>query len=955
MTPERWKKITEVYQSALEIEPGDRGDYLARECGEDTTLRREVESLLDADAGAGDFISENAYRRVGELLGDKEVTLSPGKKVGHYEIVTKIGVGGMGEVYLARDTKLNRQVAVKTLPLYFAFNNDYLQRFQTEVKAAASLNHPNVATVYSVEEIDGLPFFTMEYVEGEPLNSIFSRGPISVEYFLDIFIKLAEAFSHAHRKGVVHRDIKPGNIIIQPDGNPKVLDFGLAYLDRDEHERSVTGSSLTLPGQILGTPAYMSPEQAEGKPVDQRSDIFSLGIVMYQAITGEKPFGGDNYASVVSKLLRSEPISVTDLKPDIPFLLSRLIKRCLEKSPRKRFQSMDEVRVILEEVRAVVDAGISMDPSSADRMVTGRRKISWPLVIVPLGFLAAFAIIAGFSLFGDLGATEKFRVENFSFRKLSQTNDVVFAAVNPSGTSVAFNTIEPNGDRSLWIRLVEDRNALRLVGPETVHYWGGLTFSNDGSQIYYITAQKDARSGTLYRISALGGSPRELDDNVNDVGSLSPDGSKLLFVRYRDTMQLISANAIDGSAEKVISTGDASTIFRDPQYSSDGLKIYLIKVSEVNDEGIWTLVELPAEGGEERVIIEGRKERINEVVALKDGTGLLVNALDPVSNLAQLYFVDPDDGTQTRITNDLNEYFGISVSDDGNTIVAAQRIDEKYIWLGTGTDLAEFTRLTNEPTFYRWIEWMPDGRIVYDAVDNNRPHIWTMNADGTNKQQLTSDDSRDQKPTVSKDGSLIFFMSDRSGEFKVWQMGADGTSPSIVVERPGIMENPVATPDGKYLLFDCPEGLQLVLCRLDLSTRKLDVLERYSDRVYAISPDGKKVAYPFFDPSKNRFVVGIREIEKREPEKVLDISPIGVLIWTPDGEGLVYRDLGMGENAELTIWYSPVDGGEPVPYVSSRTEKLYRVAISPDGQRKLAITRNILTDAVMLRREGPRN
>lgn len=950
MTPERWKKITKVYHSALEFEPEAREEYLARACGEDTTLRREVESLLDADASAGDFISDNAYRRVGEILGDQEVTLTEGKEIGHYTILRKIGIGGMGEVYLAHDNKLNRDVAVKTLPLYFAFNNDYLRRFQTEVKATASLNHPNVATVYSVEEVDGLPFFTMEYVEGEPLSKLFKKGPLGIELFLDIFIDLAEAFSHAHRKGVVHRDIKPGNIIIEPDGNPKVLDFGLAHLDRKEHERPTTGSSITMPGQVLGTPAYMSPEQAEGKPIDRRSDIFSLGIVMYEAITGERPFKGTNYASIVSKVLKDEPVSVTDLKPSIPFLLSRLIKRCLEKNPRKRFQSMDEVRVILEEVKAAVSAGISMDPSSADRMVTGRKKGRWQYVIVPAGFLAAVAIIIGFLYFGSTSAGEKYRLENFSFRRLSQTNNVVYAGVSPNGTSVAYNTIEPNGDRSLWIRLADDRNALRLVDPQDVHYWGGLTFSHDGSQIYYITAKKDALGGALYRISALGGAPRKLVDNVNDLGSLSPDGSRLLFVRYRDRMSLVSADANAGGGEKVILTGAANVKFRDPQYSPDGSRIYLIKITETESEESWSLIEIPAEGGEERTIIPARRPRIGEVVALKDGSGLLVNAVDPESNLAQLYFVDPATGTQTRITNDLNEYFGISVSDDGDTIVAAQRIDAKDIWVGESSDFGTYRKITSEPTFYLTLDWTPDGRIIFDSVDNNRPHIWIMNPDGSERQQLTPGESNDRSPAVSRDGSYVYFMSDRSGENEVWRMNIDGTDPSMLVDRPGVTENPTVSPDGKAVYFECRKGDREVLCRLDLADGRITEREHFGSGRWAISPDGARVAYRYFDEQKARPMVGVRSIDASEDEQKFEISPVNVFMWSPDGTGLIYKDLDSGDDSLTTIWYRRLDGGDPVPFVSSGDLELYRIAISRDGIRKAIATRTLLTDAVMLSR-----
>ncbi|HEX8288634.1 MAG TPA: alpha/beta fold hydrolase [Pyrinomonadaceae bacterium] len=362
MTPEKWEQITEIYHSALDLEAGERKAFLEKMCAGDESLRREVESLLSANSQAGTFIAETVIKDIAPFLTNKDALSLKDETLGHYEILSRIGAGGMGEVYLAKDTRLNRPVALKTLPLSLSNHPDSLRRLKIEAQAAATLNHPNVAIVYSVEEIGGHSFFTMEYVEGKPLDEFIPDGGLDLETFLEWFIQISAALAHAHEKGVVHRDVKPGNIMITADRVPKVLDFGLAQFDNTKTNPSAL--RITFSGQIFGTPSYMSPEQADGKQIDFRSDIFSLGVVMYEAITGERPFQGESYASVVSEVLTKNLRPVIEIKPETPFMLARLITRCLEKEPRKRFGSMREVQTFLEEIQAALNFGVSLDNSS---------------------------------------------------------------------------------------------------------------------------------------------------------------------------------------------------------------------------------------------------------------------------------------------------------------------------------------------------------------------------------------------------------------------------------------------------------------------------------------------------------------------------------------------------------------------------------------------------------------
>ncbi|NJM54214.1 MAG: serine/threonine protein kinase [Blastocatellia bacterium] len=285
---------------------------------------------MKANSEAGDFISQPVIKDIAPLLTKENKGSLISQNLAHYHIISLLGAGGMGEVYLAEDTKLGRKVALKTLPSEVAKNEGILQQFKIEARAVATLNHPNVSTLYSVEETDGCHFITLEYVEGKTLGELILKDGLDVKVFLEWFVCIADALAHSHEKGIVHRDIKPGNIMITESGAPKILDFGLAQIDRHLASEHISTLKMTQPGQIMGTPSYMSPEQAEGKEIDARSDIFSLGVVMYEAITGTRPFVGDSYATIVGNLLKTEPPSVSDIKPKVPYLLARLISRCLQ-------------------------------------------------------------------------------------------------------------------------------------------------------------------------------------------------------------------------------------------------------------------------------------------------------------------------------------------------------------------------------------------------------------------------------------------------------------------------------------------------------------------------------------------------------------------------------------------------------------------------------------------------
>jgi serine/threonine protein kinase/Tfp pilus assembly protein PilF len=362
MTPERWEQVGQLYQAALELRPGERTAFVRHACGEDESLYREVESLLAADRDAADFLSAGAIEDAAKLVAE-ENSFSPGKQLGHYQVRSLLGAGGMGEVYLAQDTKLDRAVALKILSAEFAADKDRMRRFKQEARSAAALNHANIAHIYEIGEAEGKHYISMEYIEGETLRNAIHREKSSLPNLLKYLAQVAAGLAKAHEKGIVHRDLKPDNIMITRDGDAKILDFGLAKLVEPTKPASSDGipsqvttariSQHSTPGMVMGTVGYMSPEQAQGKvrEIDHRSDIFSFGCILYEAATGQRAFEGKDVLDSLHKIVYAPTPQIKDINPTAPDELQRIVRRCLAKEPEKRYQSIKDLGIELEELR----------------------------------------------------------------------------------------------------------------------------------------------------------------------------------------------------------------------------------------------------------------------------------------------------------------------------------------------------------------------------------------------------------------------------------------------------------------------------------------------------------------------------------------------------------------------------------------------------------------------------
>ena len=458
--------------------------------------------------------------------------------LGHYHIVRRIGAGGMGEVFLADDAKLGRKVALKVLGHELAADSERRDRFEREARAVAALNHPNIITIYSVEEQDGIAFLTMELVEGKTLTELIPRQGMSLEGFLRVAIPLADAVGAAHQRGITHRDLKPANVMVSDEGRLKVLDFGLAKLREESPHNSLTvtmDAALTGEGRIIGTIAYMSPEQAQGKPVDARSDVFSLGILLFEMATGEQPFKGNTNMAVLSAILRDAPVSLTDLRQDLPRDVGRILRRCLAKDPEDRYQTAKDLRNDLRSLKEDLETGATARDQTSSQII--QTAVPPPLasrrsaVLLALAAMVVVAV-AGASWYARRPAATSvppFAIK--AMRQLTNTGKASLAAISPDGRY--FVHVDGSFDKpSLWMRQVSSTASSVQIVPATEGDYQGLAFSPDGEAVVYVFTPENSAIASLFQIPLLGHvPPRKLLDDIATAPAFSPDGTRMAFIR----------------------------------------------------------------------------------------------------------------------------------------------------------------------------------------------------------------------------------------------------------------------------------------------------------------------------------------------------------------------------------------------------------------------------------------
>ena len=914
------------------------------------------------------------------------MTLDVGTQLGRYEIRSKIGEGGMGEVYLAQDTKLDRKVAVKILPADLAANQDRMRRFVQEAKAASALNHPNIITIYEVDETESGHFIATEFIDGETLREHERRSSLALNESLDVAIQIAGALMAAHDAGIVHRDIKPENVMMRRDGIIKVLDFGLAKLvgpsaGATDSEAATRAMVNTGPGVVMGTMNYMSPEQARGVELDARTDIWSLGVVLYEMVTGHVPFEGTTSSDVIARILEREPAPLARFTRDAPEALEWIVSKALSRDRGERYQTAREMLADLKKLRRRLDLNSEMERSVAPEVSAGatgsissslgmtgttresaaltdasrptratssaeylvseikRHKTSLTFVAALLVVLAA-ALIVGFYRFSNRNKTVA-TLESRKITRLTNSGRAGPATISPDGKYVVYGAPAEAGGPALWIKYVATGSNVQIVGPPAPDIgFGQSTFSPDGNYIYYLQVPRGQTSGVLYQVPVLGGTSKKILDRVSRI-SFSPDGKRFAFNRrYASEGKdaLIVANA-DGSGEQTLATRKAPDYFLPGvAWAPDGQTI-ACPIGGFENGAYRSVAIVQVSDGSLRPLTSHIWSDVQRLEWLSDGSAVITTANDQQGAQYQIWQISYPDGEAHRLTNDLSDYRNVSLTADSKTLVALLYDKTSNIWVAGNEAWKDARQLTSSKTNGGFgSTWTPDGRIVYDSRANGNPDIWIVDADGENQKQLTDDAYTDRAPSVSPDGRHVVFDSSHSGTLQIWRMDIDGGNLKPLTS--GVGFTPTISPDSKWVLYTTfgTGGFRIWKVPID-GGQPVQVINKYVVSP-SVSPDGKLIACYLMDEKTGASKIALFPFEGGEPLKIFDLpQPINPgtapVRWLPDGRALTYiSNRGRSSN----IWVQPVDGGEAKQLTDFKSDLIFSFDWSHDG-KQLALSR----------------
>ncbi len=946
MSPERYRRITDLVESALDLPADRREEFLRQACSGDEELCRETAEFMDARERSSDFLNSPALELMAaDLAGVLEPRDFSGRQIGRYRVLRAIATGGMGEVWLATDARLARQVALKLLPADSSLDPSHALRFQREAEAASALNHPNIVTIYEIGDGDGVRFIAQEFVAGETLRQRLTLRPMELATVVDLSSQIVAALAAAHAVGIAHRDIKPENVMLRPDGLVKVLDFGLArFVNAGCGAEPRKDMFATLPGLVIGTIRYMSPEQVRGVEVSRATDLFSLGVVMYEMITGAPPFSGATAADIISAILLDEPAQFARKPAGLLAEAQRIVFRCLQKDAAARYASAAELQSDLKRLARSIEVAAGFEPHLP---AAARRKRLVLAGAISLILLAAL----GTAVYRRQRGQSAWLPGSMHVSRLAARTGLVDAAISPDGKRIAY-ALNDAGGQSLWVRRLAVPNDVRVLAPEKGEL-RGLVFSPDGNYLYYI--RTDGGPENLYRVPVPGGEERQVLTGVNSPIAFAPNHRGFAFVRVDVThseVDLMTA-AMDGSGERQVAARRPPASYSQfgLAWSPDGKMIACFGNAGVPDANNFNLVSVSVADGAERRITAHVWADANSPVWLADGEILLAGKESP-QGVDQIWAVSPADGHVRRITNDLDSYSRISVTADGKFLAAVQTKAAADIWVVPSGDAGHSLQATSGSfPLLTSVAWTPAGKIVFSATGGDYESLWTVDADGKNTKQLTSGPGFGNEIAVTAGGYILYQF-----ERNLWRIDFDGSHRTQLTHG-SLDVHPAPFPFGSSIIYVSFEGWSPVIGgKPTLWKMSLDggdpvrVAAPSPASFPEVSPDGKLLAYVHFlgdDPRFSRWQVLILPAGGGTPLKRLETpDDAGQEIhWPGDARAIDYVRTISGVD---DIWRQRLDGGAPIQITNFPSGRVSCFAWSRDGSRLALVRGQNVSDIVAI-------